>query len=70
MANVQQPEMRRNEHNPTVQDSQEPGPGRSPGGGATGHGRRPVPSGQASPYGPRPRRTARDDSDGGAGHRR
>jgi hypothetical protein len=50
MVNVQQPEMRRNEHNPTVQDSKEPRPGdpvRVKGGEA-----RPVPPEQVSPYGP------------------
>ncbi len=49
MANVQQPEMRRNEENPTVQNSKRPRPGdrpRSAGGGA-----RPVPAEQVSPYG-------------------
>lgn len=56
MVNVQQPEMRRNEHNPTVQDSKVPGPGsrvRVEGGEA-----RPVPREQVSPYGPPPRPVA------------
>ncbi|GAB3807301.1 hypothetical protein [Micromonospora zhanjiangensis] len=54
MTNVQQPEMRRNENNPTVQDSKRPGPvGGRP---RAGRGRaRPVPPAQSSPYGPEPR---------------
>ncbi|MFI6760986.1 hypothetical protein ACIBF5_17805 [Micromonospora sp. NPDC050417] len=56
MTNVQQPEMRRNGKNPTVQDSKGPRPGdarQSSGGGA-----RPVPRDQVSPYGPSPRPVA------------
>jgi hypothetical protein len=52
MVNVQQQEMRRNELNPTVQDSKRPRPGdphNSKGGGG-----RPVPPDQVSPYGPAP----------------
>lgn len=56
MANVQQPEIRRNELNPTVQDSQGPRPGdpRNYKGGES----RPVPPDQVSPYGPSPRPVA------------
>ncbi|MFB9238330.1 hypothetical protein ACFFWC_22695 [Plantactinospora siamensis] len=50
MPNIQQPEMRRNEKNPLVQDSREPGPGARPGG--RGGAARPVPPEQVSPYGP------------------
>ena len=56
MTNVQQPEMRRSEDNPTVQDSKGPGPGDKPkvrGGRA-----RPVPPEQVSPYGPADRPVA------------
>jgi hypothetical protein len=61
MTNVQQPEMRRNENNPTVQDSKVPGPGDRPrsGGGRA----RPVPPEQVSPYGPSARPVA-DEADG------
>ncbi|MEV4627136.1 hypothetical protein AB0J90_12685 [Micromonospora sp. NPDC049523] len=57
MTNVQQPEMRRNENNPTVQDSKGPRPGdrRQSSGGAA----RPVPPEQVSPYGPSSRPVAR-----------
>jgi hypothetical protein len=56
MTNVQQPEMRRNENNPTVQDSKGPRPGdrRQTKGGAA----RPVPRDQVSPYGPSARPVA------------
>jgi hypothetical protein len=58
MTNVQQPEMRRNGKNPTVQDSKGPGVGRRRRDrGAEG---RPVPAGQVSPYGPTARQVARD----------
>jgi hypothetical protein len=59
MVNIQQPEMRRNEQNPTVQDSKEPRPGepaRIKGG--KGGGARPVPPEQVSPYGPAQRPVA------------
>jgi len=49
MVNIQQQEMRRNEHNPTVQDSKEPRPG-DPHGSKGGQAR-PVPPDQVSPYG-------------------
>ncbi|ASW55125.1 hypothetical protein [Plantactinospora sp. KBS50] len=63
MPNVQQPEMRRNEHNPLVQDSREPGPNGRPGGRG-GRGRsRPMPREQVSPYGP-PGRPVRTDRSG------
>lgn len=64
MVNIQQPEMRRNEHNPTVQDSKEPRPGdpaRIKGG--KGGGARPVPPEQVSPYGPAQRPVAHRDRD-------
>lgn len=56
MTNVQQPEVRRNEENPTVQDSKVPGPGSrvSVSGGEA----RPVPPDQVSPYGPAQRPVA------------
>lgn len=50
MTNVQQPEMRRNGNNPTVQDSKVPGPGSRPS--SRGGSARPVPRDQVSPYGP------------------
>jgi hypothetical protein len=49
MANVQQPEMRRTEQTPLVQDSQGPQPPRRGGHSAE---RRTVPAEQTSPYGP------------------
>jgi hypothetical protein len=61
MTNVQQPEMRRSETNPMVQDSKEPGPGRP---GARGGQARPVPPDQVSSHGPAPRPVA---APGGAG---
>jgi hypothetical protein len=62
MTNVQQPEMRRNENNPTVQDSKRPRP--SDRTGAVRGRARPVPPAQASPYGPSPRpRGARHKGD-------
>jgi hypothetical protein len=56
MTNVQQPEMRRNEENPTVQDSKVPRPGDrvSVSGGEA----QPVPPDQVSPYGPSQRPVA------------
>jgi hypothetical protein len=60
MTNVQQPEMRRNEHNPTVQDSKVPEPGGRVS--VSDNAARAVPADQVSPYGPQPRRVA-------AGHR-
>ncbi|MGC1212681.1 hypothetical protein DLJ46_09345 [Micromonospora globispora] len=64
MTNVQQPEMRRNEHNPTVQDSKEPGPSGHPRNSGTSQGDRgrTVPKGQVSPYGPAGRQMADDES--------
>lgn len=56
MVNVQQPEMRRSEHNPTVTDSKVPGPGSRPK--VKGGGSRPVPPEQVSPYGPASRPVA------------
>jgi hypothetical protein len=53
MPNVQQPEMRRNEENPTVQDSKGPRP-KDPASLSGGEAR-PVPPDQVSPYG-RPQR--------------
>lgn len=50
MTNVQQPEMRRNEENPTVQDSKGPRP-KDPVSVSGGEAR-PVPPDQVSPYGP------------------
>jgi hypothetical protein len=66
MTNVQQPEMRRNEHNPTVQDSKVPRPNehRVAGGKNGGVPRgQTTPRGQTSPYGPAPRPVAADDSE-------
>jgi hypothetical protein len=60
MTNVQQPEMRRNENNPTVQDSKVPGPGGRPA--AKGGEARPVPPEQVSPYG-RPARPVAEEAD-------
>ena len=61
MVNVQQPEMRRSEDNPTVTDSKVPGPGDRPT--VKGGESRPVPPEQVSPYGPagRPVAERRDD---------
>jgi len=67
MTNVQQPEMRRNGLNPTVQDSKGPRPGdptRVRGGG----GRR-LPPDQVSPYGPPPRPVAKAADARAAGRR-
>lgn len=66
MTNVQQPEMRRNEHNPTVQDSKVPRPkeprvSRGKGGGSR-RGQT-SPHGQTSPYGPATRQVAADTSE-------
>lgn len=62
MTNIQQPEMRRNGKNPTVQDSKGPESGGHPLAGGDTTGGRPIPAGQASEYGPQPRRVA-DDGD-------
>ncbi|MGX4654358.1 hypothetical protein ACWCHM_11755 [Micromonospora sp. SCSIO 07396] len=64
MTNVQQPEMRRDGKNPTVQDSKVPGASGHPAnrGSSAGDRGRPMPRGQASPYGPGGS-TADDDSD-------
>jgi hypothetical protein len=61
MTNIQQPEMRRNEKNPTVQASKEPRPGdpRARGGAQGGDGH-PVPPDQLSPYGPAARPVAEE----------
>lgn len=62
MANVQQPEVRRSEETPTVQESRRPRPGdpRNAKGGQA----RPVPPGQVSPYGPSTRPVARSSKHG------
>ncbi|ROT29830.1 hypothetical protein [Micromonospora sp. HM5-17] len=65
MTNVQQPEMRRNGLNPTVQDSKGPRPG-DPTRSRGGRGRR-VPPDQVSPYGPSPRPVAENPNRGAAG---
>jgi hypothetical protein len=51
MPNIQQPEMRRSERDPLVQDSAE---NRAAGAGRKRDTAAPVPSAQQSPYGPRP----------------
>ena len=51
MPNVQQPEQRRNEHNPAVTDSAKEHARAAPPA-ATGEDRHPVPPDQQSPYGP------------------
>jgi hypothetical protein len=61
MTNVQQPEMRRSETNPTVQDSKEPGPGGPPR--TRGEPGRPVPPDQVSPHGPASRPVASRGAD-------
>lgn len=53
MPNIQQPEMRRSEQNPLVQDSAE-SRAAAPSGPRGRSG--PVPADQRSPYGPRPSR--------------
>ncbi|WP_329010196.1 hypothetical protein OG271_27130 [Micromonospora rifamycinica] len=66
MTNVQQPEMRRDGNNATVQDSKGPGVAGHPAHRSTSpgdRGRR-TPRGQASPYGP-DRPSADDHSDRG-----
>ncbi|WP_319461284.1 hypothetical protein [Micromonospora sp. RTP1Z1] len=64
MTNVQQPEMRRNGNNPTVQDSKGPGVGHPHKGGTSQADRgRPTPKGQVSPYGPPAGPVADDESD-------
>ncbi|MFY1670646.1 hypothetical protein ACN27G_11870 [Plantactinospora sp. WMMB334] len=65
MPNVQQPEMRRNENNPLVQDAKGPRPGDPTGN--RGGGGRPVPPDQVSPYGPSARPVAEDPDAGEAG---
>ena len=60
MTNVQQPEMRRNGRNPTVQDSKGPESGGHPHGGGDATGGRPIPADQVSQYGPGSRRVADD----------
>lgn len=62
MTNVQQPEMRRNEHNPTVQESKDPGAAGHPRRGGKGERGRPVPDGQVSTYGPAGGPVAQDQS--------
>lgn len=52
MPNVQQPEMRRNEKNPLVQDNSGPGAAGHPRARRGGGKGRPVPPDQVSPYGP------------------
>ncbi|GAA3749780.1 hypothetical protein GCM10022225_37530 [Plantactinospora mayteni] len=65
MTNVQQPEMRRNELNPTVQESKRPRPG-DPTRVRGGAGRR-IPPEQVSPYGPSARPVAEDPDRNAAG---
>lgn len=60
MTNVQQPELRRSEDNPLVQESKRPDDTARRSGG--GRRNRPRPAGQTSPYGPQPV-AADDDSD-------
>ncbi|GAB7042950.1 hypothetical protein JCM9533A_68010 [Catenuloplanes niger JCM 9533] len=53
MTNVQQPELRRSgETATTTQRNQDADPVEAPGGAHDRSGDRPVPAGQASPYGP------------------
>ncbi len=53
MTNIQQPEMRRSEESPTTkQRTEDASPADAPHGSADKSGNRPVPEGQASPYGP------------------
>lgn len=67
MTNVQQPEMRRNGNNPTVQDSKNPGVTSHPRSQRASRGDRgrPVPRGQVSPYGPATQQVAEDAEDRG-----
>lgn len=69
MPNIQQPEMRRNKHNPLVQDSTGPaarGHPRSPRGGGEA---RPIPPDQVSPYGPSASRIAGERTTDGTSRR-
>ena len=53
MTNPQQPEIRRSEESPTTkQRTEDADPTGAPGGSHDRSGDRPVPQGQASPYGP------------------
>ena len=53
MSNPQQPEIRRNDESPvTKQRTEDANPTDPPGGTHDKSGNRPVPEGQASPYGP------------------
>jgi hypothetical protein len=53
MTNIQQPEMRRSGESPTTkQRTEDADPATTPGGSHDRTGNRPVPEGQASPYGP------------------
>ncbi len=53
MTNIQQPEMRRSEESPTTkQRTEDAHPTEAPHGSPDKGGNRPVPKGQASPYGP------------------
>jgi hypothetical protein len=53
MTNIQQPEMRRSGESPTTkQRTQDADPTEAAGGTHDKTGERPVPDGQASPYGP------------------
>lgn len=53
MTNPQQPELRRSDESPTTkQRTEDANPTGGPGGSHDRTGDRPVPEGQASPYGP------------------
>jgi hypothetical protein len=53
MTNPQQPEIRRSGESPTTkQRTEDSNPTDAPGGSHDKSGKRPVPQGQASPYGP------------------
>jgi len=69
MPNVQQPEMRRSEENPLVQDSKGPGPDNRAARTRGRTGRR-IPPDQVSPHGPSPRPVAEDPDRGAAGRSR
>lgn len=62
MTNAQQPEMRRNELNPLVQESKGPRPDDPPR--VKGGGGRRIPPDQVSPYGPSARPVAEDPDQG------
>jgi hypothetical protein len=64
VTNVQQPEMRRSENDPLVQESK--GPGVSGRPKSKGGERHPVPAEQISPYGPSPRPLEEEDDQGRA----